>query len=173
MQSLIIEPKWVGAPFAALLRRHQVEYPESNDCILRIVFVLLSTSSDVIQVKYSSIALQVKSSIIQLTIRIFKWLLCLFLPLHLLVYLLSFGEIIFEMAEGCLFYTANWLESWWGNDDESCPFLENISQWPKRQESAVLFWSFWNPPNKGLILFYIRISLHFLYIFFLDHITSV
>ncbi|XP_030499771.2 uncharacterized protein LOC115715105 isoform X2 [Cannabis sativa] len=58
LQSLILEQKWVGAPFAAMLRKHQVDYTESNDCILRIVFVLLSTNSDVIQVRYSSIALQ-------------------------------------------------------------------------------------------------------------------
>ncbi|PON54074.1 Vacuolar protein sorting-associated protein [Parasponia andersonii] len=58
LQSLILEQKWVGAPFAAMLRRHRVDNTEANDCILRIVFVLLSTSSDVIQVEYSSIALQ-------------------------------------------------------------------------------------------------------------------
>ncbi|XP_062102259.1 uncharacterized protein LOC133812291 isoform X2 [Humulus lupulus] len=58
LQSLILEQKWVGAPFAAMLRKHQVDYTDSNDCILRIVLVLLSTNTDVIQVQYSSIALQ-------------------------------------------------------------------------------------------------------------------
>jgi hypothetical protein len=60
IQSLNLEEKWVGAPFAAMLRRHQVDYSEQNDCVLKIVFVLLSASSNVTQVKYSSINLQVK-----------------------------------------------------------------------------------------------------------------
>lgn len=50
----------MGAPFAAMLRRHQLDNNESNECVLKIVLVLLSTSSDVIQIKYSSISLQVK-----------------------------------------------------------------------------------------------------------------
>uniref|UniRef100_A0A2N9G322 Vacuolar protein sorting-associated protein 13 VPS13 adaptor binding domain-containing protein n=2 Tax=Fagus sylvatica TaxID=28930 RepID=A0A2N9G322_FAGSY len=58
LQSLNLEEKWVGAPFAAMLRRHQVDYSEQNDCVLKIVFVLLSASSNVTQVKYSSINLQ-------------------------------------------------------------------------------------------------------------------
>lgn len=60
MQALNVEQKWVGAPFAALLRRHQSEYCEINDSILRVVFVLISTNSNVTQVKNSSIILQVK-----------------------------------------------------------------------------------------------------------------
>ncbi|XP_062001830.1 uncharacterized protein LOC133719495 isoform X1 [Rosa rugosa] len=58
VQSLNLENKWVGAPFAAMLRRHQSDFNDSNDCVLKIVIVLLSTSSNVVQVKYSSIALQ-------------------------------------------------------------------------------------------------------------------
>ncbi|XP_030975280.1 uncharacterized protein LOC115995020 isoform X2 [Quercus lobata] len=58
LQSLNLEEKWVGAPFAAMLRRHMVDYSEPNDCVLKIVFVLLPASSNVTQVKYSSIALQ-------------------------------------------------------------------------------------------------------------------
>ncbi|KAL5557187.1 hypothetical protein UlMin_039423 [Ulmus minor] len=58
LQSMILEQKWVGAPFAAMLRRHRSDSNDTNDCLLRIVVVLLSTSSEVIQVKYSSVALQ-------------------------------------------------------------------------------------------------------------------
>ncbi|KAK7858698.1 hypothetical protein CFP56_010476 [Quercus suber] len=58
LQSLNLEEKWVGAPFAAMLRRHMVDYSEPNDCVLKIVFVLLPASSNVTQVKYSSIVLQ-------------------------------------------------------------------------------------------------------------------
>ncbi|KAF3438866.1 hypothetical protein FNV43_RR17141 [Rhamnella rubrinervis] len=58
LQSLNLEQKWMGAPFAAMLRRHQLDNIESNECVLKIVLVLLSTSSDVIQIKYSSISLQ-------------------------------------------------------------------------------------------------------------------
>ncbi|PQP92489.1 uncharacterized protein Pyn_24908 [Prunus yedoensis var. nudiflora] len=41
-----------------MLRRHESDYNDSNDCVLKIVVVFLSTSSNVVQVKYSSIALQ-------------------------------------------------------------------------------------------------------------------
>ncbi|XP_042974875.1 uncharacterized protein LOC122306512 isoform X1 [Carya illinoinensis] len=58
LQSLSLEEKWVGAPFAAMLRRHQLDDSNPNDCVLRVDFVLLSASSNVIQVKYSSIVLQ-------------------------------------------------------------------------------------------------------------------
>ncbi|BBH07848.1 Protein of unknown function D, partial [Prunus dulcis] len=58
VQSVNLEHKWVGAPFAAMLRRHESDYNDSNDCVLKIVVVFLSTSSNVVQVKYSSIALQ-------------------------------------------------------------------------------------------------------------------
>ncbi|XP_057976276.1 uncharacterized protein LOC131163647 isoform X2 [Malania oleifera] len=56
IQSLTVDQKWVGAPFAAVLRRPQM-HSDTND-ILQIVFVLLSTSSNVKQVKYSSVLLQ-------------------------------------------------------------------------------------------------------------------
>ncbi|KAJ7952892.1 Vacuolar protein sorting-associated protein [Quillaja saponaria] len=58
IQSLNLELKWVGAPFAAMLRRHQLDYNSSDECVLKVVFVLLTTSSNVKQVKYSSIFLQ-------------------------------------------------------------------------------------------------------------------
>ncbi|XP_057499975.1 uncharacterized protein LOC130784197 isoform X3 [Actinidia eriantha] len=58
VQSLSIDQKWAGAPFAAMLRRHQSGYSNKNDDILHIVFVLLSSSSNVKQVKYSSVVLQ-------------------------------------------------------------------------------------------------------------------
>ncbi|KDO36740.1 hypothetical protein CISIN_1g025966mg [Citrus sinensis] len=58
VQSLNVEHKRLGAPFAAMLRRHQLGYSESNDCVLKIVCILLSNSSNVKQVKYSSIILQ-------------------------------------------------------------------------------------------------------------------
>ncbi|KDO79391.1 hypothetical protein CISIN_1g039416mg [Citrus sinensis] len=58
VQSLNVEHKRIGAPFAAMLRRHQLGYSESNDCVLKIVCILLSNNSNVKQVKYSSIILQ-------------------------------------------------------------------------------------------------------------------
>ncbi|KAJ0097654.1 hypothetical protein Patl1_28814 [Pistacia atlantica] len=58
VQSLNVEHKWVGAPFAAMLRRHGLHNSDSNDCVLKIVCVLLSTGYNVQQVKYSSIVLQ-------------------------------------------------------------------------------------------------------------------
>ncbi|GAY42809.1 hypothetical protein CUMW_069730 [Citrus unshiu] len=58
VQSLNVEHKRLGAPFAAMLRRHQLGYSESNDCVLKIVCILLSNNSNVKQVKYSSIILQ-------------------------------------------------------------------------------------------------------------------
>lgn len=60
MQLLSIDQKWVGAPFAAMLRRHQSDYSYMNDDILRVVVVLLPSSSNVKQVKYSSVVLQVR-----------------------------------------------------------------------------------------------------------------
>ena len=63
MQSLSIDQKWAGAPFAAMLRRHQSGYSNKNDNILHIVFVLLSSSSNVKQVKYSSVVLQVREEV--------------------------------------------------------------------------------------------------------------
>ncbi|KAL7193185.1 hypothetical protein ACSBR2_024904 [Camellia fascicularis] len=58
VQSLSVDEKWVGAPFAAMLRRHQPDYSNATDNILHVVVVLLSSSSNVKQIKYSSIVLQ-------------------------------------------------------------------------------------------------------------------
>ncbi|KAL6957102.1 hypothetical protein U1Q18_045624 [Sarracenia purpurea var. burkii] len=58
MQSLSVDQKWVGAPFAAMLRRHQSDYSSTNDNILYVVLALVSSSSNVRQVKYSSVILQ-------------------------------------------------------------------------------------------------------------------
>lgn len=60
MQLLSIDQKWVGAPFAAMLRRHQSDYSYTNDDTLRVVVVLLPSNSNVKQVKYSSLVLQVR-----------------------------------------------------------------------------------------------------------------
>nr|XP_009789529.1 PREDICTED: uncharacterized protein LOC104237139 isoform X2 [Nicotiana sylvestris] len=58
VQSLSVEPKWVGAPFASMLRRHQIENCDSNERVLRVGLVLASSSSSVKQVKHLSIVLQ-------------------------------------------------------------------------------------------------------------------
>ncbi|KAI9166047.1 hypothetical protein LWI28_025262 [Acer negundo] len=58
VQSLNVEHKWLGAPFAAMLRRHQLDSGDSDDCVFKIVCVLLSTRSNVKRVKYSSVVLQ-------------------------------------------------------------------------------------------------------------------
>ncbi|GER30822.1 hypothetical protein STAS_06785 [Striga asiatica] len=58
VQSLSVDEKWVGAPFAAMLRRHQSEKSDANDYILHVAVVLLPTSSSVKHVKYLSIVLQ-------------------------------------------------------------------------------------------------------------------
>ncbi|KAG9440811.1 hypothetical protein H6P81_020976 [Aristolochia fimbriata] len=58
VQSLIVDEKWQGAPFAALIRRHQLDYDDMNEHILRIVFNLDPTKSKVKQVTYASIVLQ-------------------------------------------------------------------------------------------------------------------
>ncbi|GAB4847045.1 hypothetical protein Ancab_026057 [Ancistrocladus abbreviatus] len=58
IQSINIDQKWAGAPFAAMLRRHQLSDSVREDNILFIAFVLNSTSSNVRQVKYSSLLLQ-------------------------------------------------------------------------------------------------------------------
>lgn len=59
IQSLSVDQKWEGAPFASMIRRHQSEDYDRNDDIFRIVIVLLSSSSEVKQVEYSSVVLQV------------------------------------------------------------------------------------------------------------------
>ncbi|XP_022132801.1 uncharacterized protein LOC111005570 isoform X3 [Momordica charantia] len=58
IQSLRLEEKRVGAVFAAMVRRHQVDYSDSNDCVLKVVCILNSTSIHVKQVKYLSVVLQ-------------------------------------------------------------------------------------------------------------------
>ncbi|XP_038718872.1 uncharacterized protein LOC120011821 isoform X2 [Tripterygium wilfordii] len=58
VESININPKWKGAPFASMLRRRQLDSNNSNACMLKFVFILLSTNSNVRQVKFSSIALQ-------------------------------------------------------------------------------------------------------------------
>ncbi|KAI5581654.1 hypothetical protein BDE02_07G032300 [Populus trichocarpa] len=58
VQSLNVDQKWLGSPFAAMLRRHQSDYSDSNASVLEFVLVLLSTSSNVRQVEYSSMILQ-------------------------------------------------------------------------------------------------------------------
>ncbi|MCD7448865.1 hypothetical protein HAX54_046959 [Datura stramonium] len=58
VQSLSVEPKWVGAPFASMLRRHQIENCDTNDRVLRIGLVLASSSSSVKHIQHLSIVLQ-------------------------------------------------------------------------------------------------------------------
>ncbi|WCJ31023.1 hypothetical protein M5689_012541 [Euphorbia peplus] len=58
VQSLNVDEKWNGAPFGAMLRRHQSDTNDSNVSVLKVVLILLSTSSDVTQVEHSSIILQ-------------------------------------------------------------------------------------------------------------------
>ncbi|XP_028760435.1 uncharacterized protein LOC114719142 isoform X2 [Neltuma alba] len=58
MQYLNLELKWNGAPFASMLRRHQSDYNDSNDSVLKVVFVQLTSSSKIKQFRYSSIFLQ-------------------------------------------------------------------------------------------------------------------
>ncbi|KAJ0726865.1 putative vacuolar protein sorting-associated protein [Helianthus annuus] len=58
VQSMSVDQKWVGAPFAAMLRRHQSGFSDTCDSMLRIVLILLPSSSNIRQVKYSSIVLQ-------------------------------------------------------------------------------------------------------------------
>lgn len=49
----------MGSPFAAMVRKHQLDFNDSNASVLKIIFVLLSTSTNVRQVEYSCIVLQV------------------------------------------------------------------------------------------------------------------
>ncbi|XP_024975003.1 uncharacterized protein LOC112513098 isoform X9 [Cynara cardunculus var. scolymus] len=58
VQSVSVDQKWVGAPFAAMLRRHQTGFSDTSDSMLRVVLILLPSSSNIRQVKYSSIVLQ-------------------------------------------------------------------------------------------------------------------
>ncbi|KAL2499748.1 Protein of unknown function (DUF1162) [Abeliophyllum distichum] len=58
VKSLSVDEKWTGAPFAAMLRRHRSENSDSNECILRVIIVLVSSNSRIKQVKCLSIVLQ-------------------------------------------------------------------------------------------------------------------
>ncbi|XP_038970270.1 uncharacterized protein LOC103709193 isoform X2 [Phoenix dactylifera] len=58
IQSINVDEKWQGAPFASMVRKSQLHDSGSNENILKIVFILCSTNSSVKQVKYSSIILQ-------------------------------------------------------------------------------------------------------------------
>ncbi|KAJ6366969.1 hypothetical protein OIU77_003367 [Salix suchowensis] len=58
VQSLNVDQKWLGSPFAAMLRRHQSDFSDSNASVLEFVGVLLSTNSNVRQLEYSSMVLQ-------------------------------------------------------------------------------------------------------------------
>ncbi|QHO47810.1 Vacuolar protein sorting-associated proteinb [Arachis hypogaea] len=58
VQDVNFELKWNGAPFASMLRRHQLDYSGSSDSVLKIVFILLNSSSNLKQFRYSSIFLQ-------------------------------------------------------------------------------------------------------------------
>ncbi|KAI7740513.1 hypothetical protein M8C21_024425 [Ambrosia artemisiifolia] len=58
VQSMSVDQKWVGAPFAAMLRRHESGFSDTCDSMLRVVLILLPSTSNIRQVKYSSIVLQ-------------------------------------------------------------------------------------------------------------------
>nr|XP_043638642.1 uncharacterized protein LOC122609764 isoform X2 [Erigeron canadensis] len=58
VQSISVDQKWVGAPFAAMLRRHQTGFTDTHDSMLRVVLILLPSTSNIRQIKYSSIVLQ-------------------------------------------------------------------------------------------------------------------
>ncbi|RAL40781.1 hypothetical protein DM860_008479 [Cuscuta australis] len=58
VQTLSVDQKWHGAPFAAMLRRYQLEDCNKNDSVLLVELALVSSNSKVKQVKYLSIVLQ-------------------------------------------------------------------------------------------------------------------
>ncbi|KAG1347955.1 hypothetical protein COCNU_06G017840 [Cocos nucifera] len=58
IQSINVDEKWQGAPFASMVRKSKLHDSASSGNILKIVFILCSTNSSVKQVKYSSIILQ-------------------------------------------------------------------------------------------------------------------
>ncbi|XP_065873049.1 uncharacterized protein [Euphorbia lathyris] len=58
VQSLNVDEKWIDAPFGAMLRRHQLDTNDSNASVLKVVLILVSTSSNVRQVEHASIILQ-------------------------------------------------------------------------------------------------------------------
>lgn len=55
-----LDEKWVGAPFAAMLRRHLTSNSVTDEPILFVAFVLFPTTSSIRHVRYSSIILQVR-----------------------------------------------------------------------------------------------------------------
>ncbi|KAF3771534.1 hypothetical protein EJ110_NYTH60259 [Nymphaea thermarum] len=58
VQSLNVDEKWQGAPFAALLRRHQLDNNDATDQILSIIVISQSGNTSVTEVKYCSIVVQ-------------------------------------------------------------------------------------------------------------------
>lgn len=58
VQSMHVDEKWVGAPFAAMVRRHMTSNSVSDDPILFVAFVLFPSTSSIRNVRYSSIILQ-------------------------------------------------------------------------------------------------------------------
>ncbi|XP_031479491.1 uncharacterized protein LOC116250167 isoform X3 [Nymphaea colorata] len=58
VQSLNVDEKWQGAPFAALLRRHQLDNNDATDQILSIIIISRSGNTSVTEVKYCSIVVQ-------------------------------------------------------------------------------------------------------------------
>ncbi|KAL3526718.1 hypothetical protein ACH5RR_011374 [Cinchona calisaya] len=58
VQSLSVDQKLVGAPFATVLRKHQPQYNDTDDSMLQVVLVILSSNSKVTYIKYLSIILQ-------------------------------------------------------------------------------------------------------------------
>ncbi|GKA33904.1 glyceraldehyde-3-phosphate dehydrogenase [Tanacetum coccineum] len=61
-QSLSVDQKWVGAPFAAMIRRHQTGFSDTCDNMLHVVLILFLSTSNIRQIKCSSIVLQGLSS---------------------------------------------------------------------------------------------------------------
>ncbi|KAL0689230.1 hypothetical protein Bca4012_088908 [Brassica carinata] len=59
IEALNVDHKWVGAPFAAMLRQHHSDSSDGNGCLFKCVFVLASSGSSVTQVKHASIVLQI------------------------------------------------------------------------------------------------------------------
>ncbi|XP_071913295.1 uncharacterized protein [Coffea arabica] len=58
VQSITVDQMRVGAPFAAVLRKHQSQYNDMNSSMLQVVLLVLPSSSGVTYVKYLSIVLQ-------------------------------------------------------------------------------------------------------------------
>ncbi|KAI4372378.1 hypothetical protein MLD38_010618 [Melastoma candidum] len=57
VEALNVDPKWTGAPFAAIIRKHYASN-YTNHCMLKVVAVVESSFSSVRHVKYLSIVLQ-------------------------------------------------------------------------------------------------------------------